>query len=144
MSSPVIRSTVTSVVVAIVATGISFQLLKSDSLTETSSLVTLAVLFFIASMVAGMASMPKNGTKSQKSTSSSNKNTDGRENGTVKWFNGNKGFGFITRDNGDDVFVHFRSIRGQGHRTLMEGQRVEFDVTEGEKGLQAEDVAIAS
>ncbi|MCW8855013.1 MAG: cold-shock protein [Gammaproteobacteria bacterium] len=68
----------------------------------------------------------------------------GRETGTVKWFNTNKGFGFITRDNGDDVFVHFRSIRGQGHRTLIEGQRVEFDVTKGEKGLQAEDVAIAS
>ncbi|MCW9013677.1 MAG: cold-shock protein [Gammaproteobacteria bacterium] len=67
-----------------------------------------------------------------------------RETGTVKWFNSNKGFGFITRDNGDDVFVHFRSIRGQGHRTLIEGQRVEFSVTEGEKGLQAEDVAIAS
>ena len=64
--------------------------------------------------------------------------------GTVKWFNTNKGFGFITRDNGDDVFVHFRSIRGQGHRTLIEGQRVEFNVTKGEKGLQAEDVAIAS
>ena len=67
-----------------------------------------------------------------------------REIGTVKWFNTNKGFGFITRDNGDDVFVHFRSIRGQGHRTLIEGQRVEFNVTEGDKGLQAEDVAIAS
>ncbi|MCW8955482.1 MAG: cold-shock protein [Gammaproteobacteria bacterium] len=67
-----------------------------------------------------------------------------RETGIVKWFNTNKGFGFITRDTGDDVFVHFRSIRGQGHRTLIEGQRVEFNVTEGEKGLQAEDVAIAS
>ncbi len=66
-----------------------------------------------------------------------------REGGNVKWFNANKGFGFITRDSGDDVFVHFRSIRGNGHRVLHDGQRVEFAVTEGEKGLQAEDVAIA-
>lgn len=67
----------------------------------------------------------------------------GREAGNVKWFNANKGFGFITRDNGDDVFVHFRSIRGDGHRVLKDGQRVEFEVTEGDKGLQAEDVAAA-
>lgn len=67
----------------------------------------------------------------------------GRETGNVKWFNANKGFGFITRDNGDDVFVHFRSIRGDGHRVLKDGQRVEFEVTEGDKGLQAEDVAVA-
>ena len=61
----------------------------------------------------------------------------------MKWFNANKGFGFITRDSGDDVFVHFRSIRGSGHRVLRDGQRVEFEVSEGEKGLQAEDVAVA-
>ena len=66
-----------------------------------------------------------------------------RESGSVKWFNASKGFGFITRDNGDDVFVHFRSIRGQGHRTLRDGQRVEFAVKRGDKGLQAEDVAVA-
>ena len=66
-----------------------------------------------------------------------------RESGSVKWFNANKGFGFITRDNGDDIFVHFRSIRGEGHRVLHDGQRVEFVVSEGEKGLQAEDVAVA-
>lgn len=66
-----------------------------------------------------------------------------REQGSVKWFNANKGFGFITRDSGDDVFVHFRSIRGEGHRVLHDGQRVEFEVSEGEKGLQADDVAAA-
>ncbi|MGI9276316.1 MAG: cold-shock protein [Endozoicomonas sp.] len=66
-----------------------------------------------------------------------------RETGTVKWFNVTKGFGFITRDKGDDVFVHYRAIRGEGHRTLTEGQRVEFIVTEKDKGLQAEDVIAA-
>ncbi len=67
---------------------------------------------------------------------------DTREEGEVKWFNGAKGFGFITRDNEEDVFVHFRSIRGRGHRTLHEGQRVKFGVVESAKGLQAEDVSV--
>ncbi|WP_272890732.1 cold shock domain-containing protein [Stutzerimonas sp. S1] len=64
----------------------------------------------------------------------------GRETGTVKWFNTSKGFGFISRDSGDDVFVHFRAIRGDGHRVLTEGQRVEFTIMMRDKGLQAEDV----
>lgn len=63
-----------------------------------------------------------------------------RETGTVKWFNTSKGFGFISRDSGDDIFVHFRAIRGEGHRVLLEGQRVEFAVMLRDKGLQAEDV----
>lgn len=64
-----------------------------------------------------------------------------RETGTVKWFNNSKGFGFIEREQGGDVFVHFTSIRDDGgFRSLKEGQRVEFTVTEGQKGLQAEDV----
>jgi CspA family cold shock protein len=70
-------------------------------------------------------------------------NQDQRETGNVKWFNANKGFGFITRDSGDDIFVHFRSIRGEGRRVLRDGQRVEFAVVESDKGLQAEDVAVA-
>ncbi|TCK03110.1 cold-shock protein [Marinobacterium mangrovicola] len=67
---------------------------------------------------------------------------DSREQGTVKWFNVSKGFGFITRSNGDDVFVHFRNIRGRGHRSLTEGQQVRFNVHQSEKGLQAEDVSV--
>ena len=66
-----------------------------------------------------------------------------RETGTVKWFNTSKGFGFISRDSGDDIFVHFRAIRGEGHRVLVEGQRVEFTVMDRDKGLQAEDVIAA-
>ncbi len=65
-----------------------------------------------------------------------------RECGEVKWFNTAKGYGFITRDSGDDVFVHFRSIRGTGHRTLKDGQRVEFSVSMAEKGPQADDVTV--
>lgn len=63
-----------------------------------------------------------------------------REQGTVKWFNDAKGFGFIQRQAGEDVFVHFRAIRGDGHRSLRDGQKVEFSVVQGQKGLQAEDV----
>ena len=63
-----------------------------------------------------------------------------RENGTVKWFNSSKGFGFIARESGDDVFVHYSSIRGEGYRSLEEGQSVEFDIVEGQKGPQAQDV----
>ena len=64
-----------------------------------------------------------------------------RQIGTVKWFNDAKGFGFISRENGPDLFVHFRAISGSGFRTLQEGQRVSFDVTQGPKGLQAENVS---
>ena len=67
-----------------------------------------------------------------------------RETGTVKWFNTSKGFGFISRDSGEDIFVHFRAIRGEGHRVLVEGQRVEFSVMQRDKGLQAEDVIAAA
>ena len=64
-----------------------------------------------------------------------------RQIGTVKWFNDAKGFGFISRENGPDLFVHFRAITGSGFRTLQEGQRVSFDVKQGPKGLQAGNVS---
>ncbi len=63
-----------------------------------------------------------------------------KEQGTVKWFNSSKGYGFIGRESGDDVFVHFSAIQGEGYRTLEEGDRVSFDVTKGPKGPQAENV----
>lgn len=62
------------------------------------------------------------------------------EQGTVKWFNDDKGYGFITRGSGDDVFVHFSAIQGDGFKSLSEGQHVTFDVEEGERGLQAANV----
>ena len=60
-----------------------------------------------------------------------------RENGTVKWFNDAKGYGFISREDGEDVFVHYSSVEGDGFRSLSEGQAVEFDVEQGPKGPQA-------
>jgi cold shock protein len=62
------------------------------------------------------------------------------EKGTVKWFNSAKGFGFIQRESGDDVFVHYRSITGNGFKNLEDGDKVEFDVEQGQKGLQATNV----
>jgi CspA family cold shock protein len=62
--------------------------------------------------------------------------------GTVKWFNGDKGYGFIAVDGGQDVFVHFSAITGSGYRSLEEGLQVEFDITQGQKGPQAENVRV--
>ena len=62
-------------------------------------------------------------------------------NGTVKWFNADKGFGFIERGNGNDVFVHYSGIAGEGYKSLEEGQNVDFDIIEGQRGEQATNVA---
>ncbi len=61
--------------------------------------------------------------------------------GTVKWFNERKGFGFISPESGPDVFAHFSAINGEGFKTLLEGQKVEFDITDGKKGPQAENIS---
>ncbi len=65
-----------------------------------------------------------------------------RARGSVKWFDNSKGYGFIQREGGADIFVHYSAIRGDGHRSLVDGQAVEFNVTRGQKGLQAEDVIV--
>lgn len=67
-----------------------------------------------------------------------------RTRGTVKWFNGDKGFGFITQENGPDLFVHYSEIQSSGFRTLNEGDKVEFEITEGKKGKQASAVTVVT
>lgn len=67
-----------------------------------------------------------------------------RTRGTVKWFNGDKGFGFISQENGDDLFVHYSEIQSSGYRSLDEGATVEFEITQGKKGLQASSVTVVS
>lgn len=69
---------------------------------------------------------------------------DERVQGTVKWFNGDKGYGFISREDGDDLFVHYSEIQSDGFRTLNEGDTVEFEITQGKKGLQASKVVVVN
>lgn len=76
-------------------------------------------------------------TVSAGSGSEPNERACSMETGTVKWFNGTKGYGFISRESGEDVFVHFKEIVGEGYKTLNEGDKVNFEVTRGPKGLQA-------
>ncbi|EHY76176.1 cold-shock protein [Stutzerimonas stutzeri ATCC 14405 = CCUG 16156] len=104
---------------------------------------TLASLLLAFIAVLLHLATPRSRSKQPKAARTNTTTTPpaaGREAGTVKWFNTSKGFGFISRDSGNDVFVHFRAIRGEGHRILVEGQRVEFTIMMRDKGLQAEDV----
>ena len=103
-----------------------------------------AVLFsLVAALIAVALHLAISFYKSSPAAASPSYDMSNRDTGTVKWFNTSKGFGFISRDSGDDIFVHFRAIRGEGHRVLVEGQRVEFSVMNRDKGLQAEDVIAA-
>ncbi len=128
-----IKNIVISLIVASVATLIAD---KTGMLVDLT-VQTLAYLMIAASIVATMIATIRISAAGEGEVS-----RDGRESGTVKWFNGTKGYGFITRDSGDDVFVHYRSIRGKGHRSLVEGQAVFFHVSDGDKGLQADDVSV--
>ena len=114
-----------------------------------------AVWFFAASLLCLFAtsiSIPAPSNSSGKPSATQKKassaspirkqsNGQSRETGSVKWFNGNKGFGFITCENGDEIFVHFRSVRKDSKR-LTPGSPVEFDIVEGKKGFEAEDVVV--
>jgi CspA family cold shock protein len=140
-----IKILISSFLVSIIASIISTTSHAAASLGESFSLLMtpayakLWLISFISIFIASVIAV-----KMSSSESSSTKPVkNGQERGTVKWFNAAKGFGFITRENGEDVFVHFRSIQGKGHRSLGEGQAVIFSVTEGEKGLQAVDVTSA-
>ncbi len=134
-----------SLIVSIIASIISIQAQAATGISEsfaqlmTPAYAKLWAISFASILIASILSAKTSG-----SSAGSNVEISGdQERGTVKWFNAAKGFGFITRENGEDVFVHFRSIQGKGHRSLGEGQAVIFSVAEGEKGLQAVDVTSA-
>ncbi len=141
-----IKILIISLIVSIIASFISIQSHAATSFSESFSLLMspayakLWAISFISIFIASVLSVK---LSSLKSTRSHTVISADQERGTVKWFNAAKGFGFITRENGEDVFVHFRSIQGKGHRSLGEGQAVIFSVTEGDKGLQAVDVTSA-
>ena len=105
---------------------------------STENYISLAILFIgiYVSTIGTYSS--SSSTASRKAVSK--KASDDSEEGSVKWFNVKKGYGFITRDQGDDVFVHYRNLEGKGRRSIAEGQRVSFIVVDGDKGLQAEEV----
>jgi CspA family cold shock protein len=143
-----IKILIISLIVSIIASVIAIQVQpgntvsigESFSLLFTENYVKVWAISFISIVIASLISVKLTSSAAGSTTKAV---ANGQERGTVKWFNAAKGFGFITRENGEDVFVHFRSIQGKGHRSLGEGQAVIFSVTEGEKGLQAVDVTSA-
>ena len=134
-----IKIIIISAITSVIATVISLKIPSSAAkIALTSTHLPLLLISFFSILVACIITSKLSG-KSHKTV----KIGSGRESGTVKWFNAAKGFGFITRENGEDIFVHFRSIQGKGHRSLGEGQTVIFEVAESDKGLQAVDVCSA-
>lgn len=113
---------------------------------QGTSFYIVAWLIFLAAAliasVAGQSSGTVNDAENEEQASNYSDSPEGAESGSVKWFNVNKGFGFITTDSGEDVFVHFRSIRGHGRRSLRQGQLVRFDLSDGDKGKQADNVSV--
>lgn len=135
-----------SLVIAAAATTLTTLLFPDAiaylSLLAAFSLATVATVLLVSLPANSSASATDKPTRTaaQKPAGQSTKNDSAREQGQVKWFNVSKGFGFITKDDGEEIFVHFRSIRGEGRRGLRDGQRVSFIVAQSDKGPQAEDV----
>lgn len=117
-----------------------FALNEAKDLSSLGNLVALGSPI-LAAIIAGFIAALIKPTNNQQSTSSKVSEED-REQGIVKWFNVNKGFGFITQSNGDDIFVHYRSIRGHGRKKLIDGQAVSYTVINSNRGLQADDVEV--
>ncbi|WP_420589889.1 cold-shock protein [Bacterioplanoides sp.] len=141
MGKLIVRKIIVALVFAAVLPALMLAVFPQAFDGQTDLLVTLAVAGFVISLVSAQLVPARRRRYRGSGTIVENDVEDGRERGVVKWFNVKKGFGFITWDQGEDVFVHFRSIRGQGHRSLTEGQRVKFTVVRGQKGPQAEDVS---
>lgn len=145
----------TSFVVAVMASSLTSLMMTGDwfeprmligfflATAATALLTSTTSSLAIARQETVAASAYPESSSSSSSASSSYSEGDSngvRENGTVKWFNVSKGFGFITKDDGEEIFVHFRSIRGEGRRGLRDGQEVSFVEAQSDKGPQAEDV----
>ncbi len=137
-----VRALIASFIIALVAPLLMAAILSEDL--GSNFLVYFAFTFvsaYLGSLLSQNPAVADSKVNEDEEPEEDDENDD-REEGTVKWFNSSKGFGFLTRENGEDVFVHYRAIRGRGRRFLIEGQLVRFYVTEGEKGNQAENVSI--
>lgn len=141
MFRKIVSSALVTTVVSVPAIYVLVQQLHAS--TPAVLITVIALLLLVSSGLSAWLSIRPARTQSRPASVATTSSVK-RETGQVKWFNASKGFGFITRDNGEDIFVHFRSIRGEGHRVLKDGQRVEFSVSTGDKGLQADDVTAVS
>ena len=133
-----ITKLIISLVIAVIASTLT-TLVLSGQLFEPQMLVA----FFVATTATALLvrdNVTHSGSDSDNANQLQSTSDASRDRGTVKWFNVSKGFGFITKDDGEEIFVHFRSIRGEGRRGLRDGQTVSFVVTDSDKGPQAEDV----
>lgn len=140
------------VIAAVAAAAISY--VRTDTLIDPVLLVGFSIATVLTALLTSLSpggsaasggnaagkSRPTRKATARKASPSATPTDGAREEGQVKWFNVSKGFGFITKDDGDEIFVHFRSIRGGGRRGLRDGQRVSFVAVQSEKGPQAEDV----
>ena len=133
---------VTKLIIAIVVAAAAWA--AAENIPAIPALAAFCAATIISVLLTGLGANSGNASSSASDNSSSDYTADvpsgPREHGTVKWFNVSKGFGFITKDDGEEIFVHFRSIRGEGRRSLRDGQDVSFVEAQSDKGPQAEDV----
>ena len=136
-----ITKLIISLFIAAVAATLTSVLLDGEHIDQR---LLLVIAFFISTSATAIIFGIKAGTLNPETEQVPRKTIvvgdAAREHGTVKWFNVTKGFGFIVKDDGEEIFVHFRSIRGEGRRGLRDGQSVNFIVAQSDKGPQAEDV----
>jgi CspA family cold shock protein len=135
-----------SLVIAVIA-SITLSWLQDESIPNLMSLLLFVAATVTVALLPAASSSPATAQPERAPATSQEKSavaTGEREQGKVKWFNGTKGFGFIVKDDGEEIFVHFRSIRGAGRRGLRDGQRVSFAVVQSDKGPQADDVEVVA
>ena len=138
----IFKTIFTSLFIGTAAYTIQSLLVKDGfNLPSSTTEITLLFIFFVTALISLFIGIIFQSFSAGEFSSESAYSDSEYEMGTVKWFNVRKGYGFITRDAGDDVFVHFRNIEGKGRRTIDEGQRVSFVVVNGDKGLQADEVS---
>ena len=148
--SPLVKLVISLVIAVIAYTLTSLLLTGTVQLTGGAFDLRLLFAFFFATAAAALIvrDAPVNSREMSYAGAEADDHNDmeyagdtGRASGKVKWFNASKGFGFIVMDDGEEIFVHYRSIRGEGRRTLRDGQNVSFRVAQSDKGPQAEDVS---